>query len=111
MNGYSLLLRGAMHFLSIHGPLFPETNMKLAYAAVLALALPLSVAAQQPQANQQGGPITTVFRGRTMALQRNLAQAFDSIPESKFAYKPTPAQLTIGFIAQHLSNDNYFFCG
>jgi len=45
-----------------------------------------------------------------MALQRNLAQAFDSIPESKFGYKPTASQLTIGYIAQHLANDNYLFC-
>jgi hypothetical protein len=84
--------------------------MKLSYAAILALALPLSAVAQQPQPNQQGGPITTVFRNRTLGLQRNLAQAFDSIPESKFPYKPTPAQLTIGYIAQHLASDNYFFC-
>src|SRR4029079_7252424 len=40
----------------------------------------------------------------------NIAQAFDSIPESKFSYKPTPAQLTIGYIAQHIASDNYFFC-
>ena len=39
-----------------------------------------------------------------------MAQAFDSIPESKFSYKPTPAQLTFGFIAQHVANDNYIFC-
>jgi uncharacterized damage-inducible protein DinB len=46
-----------------------------------------------------------------MTFQRNLTQAFDSIPESKFGYKPTPAQMTIGDIAQHLSSDNYFYCG
>ena len=79
-------------------------------AAILALALPVGLAAQQPAPAPQGGPITTVFRGRTMGLQRNLAQAFDSIPEAKFSYKPTPAQLSIGYIAQHLANDNYFFC-
>ena len=45
-----------------------------------------------------------------MNFHRNLAQAFDSIPEAKFSYKPTPAQQTVGFIAQHLANDNYFFC-
>jgi hypothetical protein len=45
-----------------------------------------------------------------MALQRNLAQAFDSIPERLFTYRPTPSQLTIGYIAQHLASDNYFFC-
>ncbi len=84
--------------------------MKLSYVAVLALALPAMLPAQQPQPNTQGGPITTVFRNRTLALQRNLAQAFDSIPESKFPYKPTPAQLTIGYVAQHLAADHYFFC-
>ena len=41
---------------------------------------------------------------------RNIAQAFDSIPESKFGYKPTPAQLTFGFIAQHVASDSYLFC-
>jgi uncharacterized damage-inducible protein DinB len=80
------------------------------YAVLLALALPASLAAQQPSAPPQGGPITTVFRTRTMALQRNLAQAFDSIPERLFGYKPTPVQLSIGYIAQHLANDNYLFC-
>lgn len=76
----------------------------------LALALPASLAAQQPTPAAQANPITTVFHGRTMSLQRNLAQAFDSIPESLFGYKPTPAQLTIGYVAQHLANDNYLFC-
>jgi hypothetical protein len=76
----------------------------------LSLAVPAIVAAQQPAGPPPGGPITGVFRGRTMALQRNLALAFDSIPEAKFSYKPTPAQLTVGYIAQHLANDNYFFC-
>ena len=84
--------------------------MKLSRVSILALALPAALAAQQPQPNQQGGPITTVFRTRTLALQRNLAQAFDSIPEAKFPYKPTPAQLTIGYIAQHLADDSYLFC-
>jgi len=84
--------------------------MKLSHAAIMALVLPIGLAAQQPSGGPPANPITTVFRGRTMALQRNLAQAFDSIPESKFSYKPTPAQLTIGYIAQHLANDNYFFC-
>ena len=79
--------------------------MKISHALLL-LAVPAALAAQQPQAN----PITTAFRNRTLALQRNIAQAFDSIPESKFGYKPTPAQLTIGYIAQHLVSDNYLFC-
>ena len=81
--------------------------MKSLHLALLTLALPVVLAAQQPA---PANPITTVFRTRTLGQQRNLAQAFDSIPESKFGYRPTPAQLTIGYIAQHLAADNYFFC-
>ena len=84
--------------------------MKISRVAFLALALPIGLAAQQPAAASQANPITGVFRGRTMNLQRNLAAALDSIPEAKYGYKPTPAQLTIGYIAQHLADDNYFFC-
>ena len=84
--------------------------MKTLHAAILALTLPVSLAAQQPPAGPPVNPVTAVFRTRTMALQRNLAQAFDSIPEAKFTYRPTPAQLTIGYIAQHLVSDNNLFC-
>ena len=83
--------------------------MKATSAAILTFALPLALAAQQP-AGDPANPMTTVFRGRIVAMHRNIAQAFDSIPESKFSYKPTPAQLTIGYIAQHVASDNYFFC-
>ena len=85
--------------------------MKITHAAaLLALALPIGLAAQQPAAGPPANPITTVFRNRAMALHRNLGQAFDSIPEAKYGYKPTPAQLTIGYVAQHLADDSYFFC-
>ena len=83
--------------------------MKVLRAGILALALPVSLAAQQTPA-AQANPITTAFRTRILNSHRILAQAFDSIPESKFAYKPTPAQQSIGYIAQHLANDNYLFC-
>lgn len=85
--------------------------MKVSHVLVLSLLLPAGAAAQQPAAGQPvTNPITTAFRGRITTLHRNLAQAFDSIPADKFSYKPTPAQQTIGYIAQHLANDNYFFC-
>jgi hypothetical protein len=87
--------------------------MKISRVMIAVIAMPVALAAQTPgapPAGPQADPITTVLRGRTMNLQRNLAQAFDSIPASLFGYKPTPKQLTIGYIAQHLANDNYFFC-
>ena len=80
--------------------------MRIARAVLAIFALPIALQAQQPPTN----PITAVMRQRTMTFQQRLAQAFDSIPESLFGYKPTPAQLTIGYIAQHLADDNYFYC-
>ena len=84
--------------------------MMISRSAILSLALPASLLAQQPSGQPPAEPITSAFRGRITALHRNLAQAFDSIPERLFSYKPTPAQQTIGYIAQHLANDNYLFC-
>jgi DinB superfamily len=75
---------------------------------LLATLVPATLAAQQtiPPAN----PITATAGRYMMYQQGNIAQAFDSIPERLFTYKPTPAQLTIGYIAQHVTDDNYFFC-
>ena len=88
--------------------------MRISRAALAFVALPITLtfaplsagSAQQPPAN----PITAVMKQRTMTFQQRLTQAFDSIPERIFGYKPTPAQLTIGYIAQHLVDDNYFYC-
>jgi uncharacterized damage-inducible protein DinB len=80
--------------------------MRCLRALLVSVAVPIALGAQQPPSN----PITTVMKQRTMAYQQRLAQAFDSIPERLLGYKPTPAQLTIGFIAQHLAADNYFYC-
>jgi uncharacterized damage-inducible protein DinB len=84
--------------------------MKISRFLIVALAAPISLAAQQPPAALPANPITTAFKTRIAAQNRNILQALDSIPESKFSYKPTPAQQTIGFVAQHIAGDNYFFC-
>ncbi len=85
--------------------------MKILRLVVAIAALPTAVFAQQPPtAAQLANPITFAFRSRILSSHRNIAQAFDSIPASKFDYKPTPAQLTIGYIAQHVASDSYLFC-
>jgi hypothetical protein len=83
--------------------------MKRLRIAIASLALPIAVGAQQP-ATPQANPMTAAFKTRITIFHRNIAQAFDSIPESKFGYKPTPAQLTFGFIAQHVASDSYVYC-
>lgn len=84
--------------------------MKLLRIATASLALSGALAAQQQPATPQANPITAAFKARILGAHRNIAQAFDSIPASKFDYKPTPAQLTIGYIAQHVASDSYLFC-
>lgn len=83
--------------------------MKPHRIAIASLALPFALAAQQPTASQTN-PITSALKARIALNHRYIAQAFDSIPESKFGYKPTPAQLTLGYIAQHVASDSYLFC-
>ena len=83
--------------------------MKFA-AAFLAITVMAPLAAAQQPAAPPANPMATAFRNRTTTLRRNILQALDSIPESKFSYKPTPAQLTIGYIAQHMATDDYIFC-
>ncbi len=83
--------------------------MKSLRLAIASLAVPVAVAAQQPSP-AQANPMTAAFKPRIATFHHNIAQAFDSIPESKFGYKPTPAQLTLGFIAQHVASDSYVFC-
>lgn len=84
--------------------------MKPLTSLTIALAFPAFLAAQQRADAPPANPITAAFKTRITAMHRNIAQAFDSIPGDKFGYKPTPAQLTIGFIAQHVASDNYLFC-
>ena len=87
--------------------------MKVFPLSILTIVAPVSLAAQNPPAAAAApaNPITTAFRTRIANLHRNIAQAFDSIPASKFSYKPTPAQMSIGLIAAHIADDDYFYCG
>jgi hypothetical protein len=77
-----------------------------------ALVLPMALAAQQPTAPQQpaANPITQSYRDAGARYAGWLAAAFDSIPASKYGFRPTPAQQSIGYVAQHLESANYQLC-
>lgn len=72
----------------------------LVFGALMALAAPAR--AQQP--------VTGALNAVALRYSGWLVSAFDSIPGSLYGYKPTPAQQTIGFIAQHLEASNYALC-
>ena len=79
-------------------------------STALLLLVPACLAAQGAPPMDPANPITSTFRSYILGRHRLLAAAFDSIPADKYNYKPTDKQLTIGYIAQHLASDSYFFC-
>ncbi|HEY2025468.1 MAG TPA: DinB family protein [Gemmatimonadaceae bacterium] len=87
--------------------------MRIRILSVATLLLPAALAAQpSASAPQQApaNPITLSFKAAGSRYAGLLTQAFDSIPASKYGFKPTPVQQSVGYVAQHLENANYFLC-
>ncbi len=74
------------------------------YTAALATALVSSSAGAQ-------APVASAFRDFASTEAKNLLAAARNIPEDKYSYKPTPAQMSVGDIVQHLNQGNDFLCG
>jgi uncharacterized damage-inducible protein DinB len=76
----------------------------------LTLLLPTTLAAQTSSAGASPSAVVTQFVRFADIFGSRLVAAFDSIPAARYDYRPTPAQQTIGHIAQHLENANYGLC-
>jgi hypothetical protein len=70
----------------------------------------LTVSRPQSLAAQQANPILTSLKSAGMQYSNWLTAAFDSVPATKYSFKPTDKQMTIGTIAQHLESANYQIC-
>ncbi|HEX5408744.1 MAG TPA: DinB family protein [Gemmatimonadaceae bacterium] len=51
------------------------------------------------------------FKRNAASEGKNLVAAFEEMPADKYGFKPTPAQMSFGQIAVHLSEGNDYFCG
>ena len=71
---------------------------------LVTLLLPTTLAAQTSAA------VVSQFVRFADIFGSRLVAAFDSIPAARYEYRPTPAQQTVGYIAQHLENANYSLC-
>jgi uncharacterized damage-inducible protein DinB len=79
--------------------------------ATACLLLSSVVAAQEaPTSRPPANPITETVKGFSYYGGWLLA-AFDSIPAARYRFRPTPAQQTVGYVAQHLEDANYQLCG
>jgi uncharacterized damage-inducible protein DinB len=73
------------------------------FAALAALCLATSAAAQ-------GAPVADAFRDMAAQQAKNLVAAAEEMPEGKYGYKPTPAQMSFGDVINHLAEGNDYFC-
>src|SRR6202158_3435453 len=81
-------------------------QIRLHYAVFTALVLlPGVVAAPQTT------PAADAFRDNAKEQAKNLIAAAEEFPADKFAFKPTPAQMSFGDIVVHLSQGNDYLCG
>jgi uncharacterized damage-inducible protein DinB len=78
---------------------------------LIAAFLPLQVRAQQaPAAHPPTNRVAQTFKAFGRPYGAWLLAAFDSIPASKYDYRPMPVQQSVGYIAQHLEDANYQLC-
>ena len=83
--------------------------MRLRTLVVVALATPSLLHAQSAARTTPDG-VMLMFERVADAYGSRLVAAFDSIPAARYGFHPTPAQQTVGYIAQHLENANYELC-
>ncbi len=62
-------------------------------------------------ATSQGNPVADAFRDNAKSSAKNLVAAAEEFPADKYAYKPTPSQMSVGDIVVHLSQGNDYLCG
>ena len=74
------------------------------YAAALAVLLVPAFA------TAQGAPLAKAFHESIANSEKNLVAAAEAMPEDKYSYKPTPAQMSFGAIMAHLAGGNDALC-
>jgi hypothetical protein len=83
-----------------------SSRMSLAaVASTIALSFLPAIAAAQT------APVASALRDNAKDVGKNLIAAADLMTADKYAFKPTPAQMSFGDIVVHLSQGNDFLCG
>ena len=55
-------------------------------------------------------PVSDALRSNQQRSAKNLIAAAEEFPADKYAFKPTPAQMSVGDILAHLSEGNDYLC-
>jgi DinB superfamily len=84
---------------------------KVWWMALLILLVPV-VAAAQPARGvpAEANPVSTAVRNILAYQSKNLIASIEEMPAEKFNFRPTPAQMTFGHLAMHITGSNYYLC-
>jgi hypothetical protein len=77
---------------------------------IVGALFPAVLIAQQSPSDPEPNNIRASFAYFAEHYGRLLIAALDSIPATKYGFSPTPAQQTVGYIAQHLEDANLGLC-
>src|SRR4029077_14781775 len=92
----------------IHLPTYWSPMMQ---ARIYAAALAVAIALPRAMSAQSSNPVADAFRNNASEMAKNLIAAAEELPADKYSYKPTPAQMSVGDIVNHLSQGNDYLCG
>ena len=67
--------------------------------------------AQAPQPPKGAGPTSDALLAALVRFSRNMPGAAELMPPEKFAFKPTPEQMSFGEIIAHEAQSNETLCG
>jgi uncharacterized damage-inducible protein DinB len=77
---------------------------------IVGALFPAVLGAQRSPSHPEPNNIRASFAYFAEHYGRLLVAALDSIPATKYGFSPTPAQQTVGYIAQHLEDANFGLC-
>src|SRR5260370_31393009 len=79
---------------------------RLGTALLAVCTIPLTVVVAQAQ-----NPVSNGIRAMAQRQTKNIVDAAEEMPADKYAYKPTPAQMSYGDVVAHLIKErNNYLC-
>jgi uncharacterized damage-inducible protein DinB len=81
-----------------------DPAMRRVLTALVVTVLPCIAAAQT-------APVADAFKQNAQNVGKNLIAAAEAMPADKYAFKPTPAQMSFADVVVHLAQGNDYLCG
>jgi hypothetical protein len=84
--------------------------MKRAMLGLAAVAMFACTADAQQTPQPETNPVSNALRRLVETESRNTVAAAEEMPADKYAFRPTPQQITFGHLVAHMADMNYRFC-